>query len=128
MKRRGGGSIVATSSMAGLIGAKGLAPYIASKHAVCGLVKSAALELGPAGIRVNAVAPGPIDNRMIRSLESQFSPENPGRMSENLKEQIALKRYGTNEEVARLVLFLASDESSYSTGGVFTMDGGYTAG
>jgi NAD(P)-dependent dehydrogenase (short-subunit alcohol dehydrogenase family) len=128
MKQTRGGSIVATASMAGLIGAKGLAPYIASKHAVCGLVKSAALELGPAGIRVNAIAPGPIDNRMIRSLESQFSPENPGRMSENLKEQIALKRYGTNEEVARLVLFLASDESSYSTGGVFTMDGGYTAG
>lgn len=128
MKRRGSGSIIATASMAGLIGAAGLAPYIASKHAVCGLVKSAALELGPSGIRVNAVAPGPIDNRMIHSLESQFSPENPGRVNENLKAQIALKRYGTNEEVARLVLFLASDESSYSTGGVFTIDGGYTAG
>jgi 3alpha(or 20beta)-hydroxysteroid dehydrogenase len=128
MKRRGCASIVATASMAGLIGAPGVAPYIASKHAVCGLVKTAALELGPSGIRVNAVAPGPIDNRMIHSLESQFSPENPGRVNENLKAQIALKRYGTNEEVARLALFLASDESSYCTGGVFTMDGGYTAG
>jgi NAD(P)-dependent dehydrogenase (short-subunit alcohol dehydrogenase family) len=127
MKRRGSASIVATASMAGLIGAPGLAPYIASKHAVCGLVKTVALELGPSGIRVNAVAPGPIDNRMIHSLESQFSPENPGRVNENLKEQIALKRYGTNEEVARLALFLASDESSYCTGAVFTMDGGYTA-
>ena len=128
MKRRGGGSIVATSSMAGLIGARGIAPYIASKHAVCGLVKTAALELGPVGIRVNAVAPGPIENRMIHSLETQFSPENPGAVNESLKEQIALKRYGTNEEVARLALFLASDESSYCTGGVFPMDGGYTAG
>jgi NAD(P)-dependent dehydrogenase (short-subunit alcohol dehydrogenase family) len=127
MKRRGRGSIIATASMAGLIGAASLAPYIASKHAVCGLVKSAALELGPSGIRVNAVAPGPIENRMIHSLESQFSPENPGRSSESLKGQIALKRYGTNEEVARLVLFLASDEASYCAGGVFSMDGGYTA-
>lgn len=127
MKRRGSASIVATASMAGLIGAPGLAPYIASKHAVCGLVKTAALEFGPSGIRVNAVAPGPIDNRMIHSLESQFSPDNPGRVNENLKEQIALRRYGTNEEVARLALFLASDESSYCTGAVFTMDGGYTA-
>lgn len=127
MKRRGSASIVATASMAGLIGTPGLAPYIASKHAVCGLVKTAALELGPSGIRVNAVAPGPIDNRMIHSLESQFSPENPGRVNENLKGQIALRRYGTNEEVARLALFLASDESSYCTGAVFTMDGGYTA-
>jgi NAD(P)-dependent dehydrogenase (short-subunit alcohol dehydrogenase family) len=127
MKRQGGGSIIATSSMAGLVGARGLAPYVASKHAVCGLVKSAALELGPSGIRVNAIAPGPIENRMIRSLETQFSPEDPNRVNEKLKAQIALKRYGTNEEVARLVLFLASNESSYCTGGVFSIDGGYTA-
>jgi NAD(P)-dependent dehydrogenase (short-subunit alcohol dehydrogenase family) len=127
MKRRGGGSIIATSSIAGLIGAAGLAPYIASKHAVCGLVKSAALELGDSGIRVNAIAPGPIDNRMIRSLEAQFSPDDPGLANENMKAHTALKRYGTNEEVARLALFLASDESSYCTGGVFPIDGGYTA-
>jgi NAD(P)-dependent dehydrogenase (short-subunit alcohol dehydrogenase family) len=127
MKRRGGGSIIATSSIAGLIGAAGLAPYIASKHAVCGLVKTAALELGQSGIRVNAIAPGPIDNRMIRSLESQFSPDHPDAVNENIREQTALKRYGTNEEVARLVLFLASDDASYCTGGVFSIDGGYTA-
>jgi NAD(P)-dependent dehydrogenase (short-subunit alcohol dehydrogenase family) len=127
MKRRGAGLIIAMASMAGLIGVAGFAPYIASKHAVIGLMKSAALELGPFGIRVNAIAPGPIDNRMVHSLESQFSPENPSATADGLKAQIALGRYGTNEEVAKMALFLASDGSSFSTGGVFMMDGGYTA-
>jgi 3alpha(or 20beta)-hydroxysteroid dehydrogenase len=127
MKRRGGGSMIAMASMAGVIGVAGFAPYISSKHAVCGLVKSAALELGPSGIRVNAIAPGTIDNRMLHSLELQFSPENPSATAAAMKAQIALGRYGTNEEVARMALFLASDESSYCAGGIFLMDGGYTA-
>jgi len=127
MKQRGGGSMMATASMAGVIGAPTLAPYIASKHAVNGLVKNAALELGASGIRVNAIAPGPIDNRMIRSLETQFAPDNPDAVRDDLTTKIALQRYGTNEEVARLALFLASDESSYCTGGVYMIDGGYTA-
>src|SRR5688500_6896979 len=71
MKQRGGGSIIAMASIAGLIGSPTMAPYIASKHAVTGLVKTAAWELGAFKIRVNAIAPGPIDNRMIRSLETQ---------------------------------------------------------
>ena len=128
MKQRGGGSMLAVASMAGVVGFAGVAPYIASKHAVCGLVKSAALELGPSGIRVNAIAPGPIDNRMIRSLESQVSPEDPGSVREGMKAMIPLKRYGTNEEVACLAVFLASDEASYCTGGIHMIDGGYTAG
>ncbi len=127
MKRRGGGSMIAMASMAGVIGSAGFTPYIASKHAVCGLVKTAALELGASGIRVNAIAPGPIDNRMVHSLESQFSPSDPGATAAALKSQIALGRYGTNEEVAYLAVYLASDESSYCAGGVFLMDGGYTA-
>jgi NAD(P)-dependent dehydrogenase (short-subunit alcohol dehydrogenase family) len=127
MKQRGGGSIIAVSSIAGVVGSPGLSPYIASKHAVIGLVKSAAVELGVSGIRVNAIAPGPIDNRMIRSLEVQRSPENPDGMRENIKAAVALKRYGTNEEVARLVAFLASNDSAYCTGGVYMIDGGYTA-
>ena len=128
MKKRGGGSILATASISGVIGFAGLAPYIASKHAVCGLVKSAALELGPSGIRVNAIAPGPIENRMMRSLEAQITPEDPQGAYEYTKALIALKRYGTNEEVAQLALFLASDEASYCSGGIHMIDGAYTAG
>jgi NAD(P)-dependent dehydrogenase (short-subunit alcohol dehydrogenase family) len=127
MKQRGGGSIIATSSMAGVIGFPAMAPYIASKHAVNGLVKTAALELGPSGIRVNAIAPGPIDNRMVQSLENQLAPESPAALREVLMAQIPLQRYGTNEEAANLALFLASDEASYCTGGIHIIDGGYTA-
>ncbi len=104
-----------------------MAPYIASKHAVRGLVKSAALELGEFNIGVNAVAPGRIDNRMLRSLETQFSPENPDAMRDLSKERIAMKRMGTSEEVAHLAAFLASDHSSYCNGSIHLMDGGYTA-
>jgi NAD(P)-dependent dehydrogenase (short-subunit alcohol dehydrogenase family) len=127
MKKKGHGSIIATASVAGLIGYPGLAPYSASKHGVCGLVKTAALELGACGIRVNAIAPGPIDNRMMGSLESQVSPANPAAVRQAIKANIAMRRYGLNQEVANLATFLASDESSYCTGAIFTVDGGYTA-
>ena len=127
MKKRGGGSIIALSSIAGVIGNPAMAPYIASKHAVVGLVKTAALELGAWAIRVNAIGPGPIDNRMIQSLEAQYSPEDPGAVRNDFKAKIALGRYGTNEEVAQLALFLASDESSYCSGSIHMIDGGFTA-
>ncbi len=127
MKKRGSGSIIALSSIAGVIGVPAGAPYFASKHAVCGLVKCAGLELGPYGIRVKAIGPGPIDNRMIRSIETQLSPDDPDAMREGFSQLIAMKRYGTNEEVANLALFLASDESSYCTGSIHMIDGGFTA-
>lgn len=127
MKKRGKGSMIATASVAGVIGYPGLAAYSASKHAVCGLVKTAALELGARGIRVNAIAPGPIDNRMMGSLESQMSPADPTSVREAVKANIAMQRYGLNDEVANLAAFLGSDESSYCTGAIFTIDGGYTA-
>lgn len=127
MKQRGGGSMIAMASIAGVIGFPGVAPYIASKHAVCGLVKTVALELGAARIRVNAIAPGPIDNRMILSLETQLSPDSPNAVRDDLHTRIPLQRYGTNEEVAQLALFLASSESSYCSGGTYMIDGGYTA-
>lgn len=127
MKKRGRGSMVALSSISGVIGVPAGSPYFASKHAVCGLVKCAALELGPFDIRVNAIGPGPIDNRMIRAIESQISPDDPDVMRASLTQQIAMKRYGTNEEVANLSLFLASDEASYCTGSIHMIDGGFTA-
>ena len=127
MKARGGGSMIALSSIAGVKGSPGLAPYVASKHAVYGLVKTVALELGASKIRVNAIGPGPIDNRMIRSLETQHSPDDPDAVRDYLTAKIALQRYGTNEEVAQLALFLASDDASYCTGGIHMIDGGFTA-
>ncbi|QIK96728.1 SDR family oxidoreductase [Sphingomonas sp. HDW15A] len=128
LKARGGGSIIALSSIAGVIGFPAMAPYIASKHAVYGLVKTAALELGPSNIRVNAVGPGPIDNRMIDSLQRQLSPDDPAALRGGIEASIAMRRYGTNEEVAHLLAFLASDASSYCNGAIYMVDGGYVAG
>ena len=127
LKARGGGSIVALSSIAGVIGFPAMAPYIASKHAVYGLVKTAALELGPSNIRVNAVGPGPIDNRMIDSLQTQLAPDDPAALRSGIEASIAMRRYGTNEEVAHLLAFLASDASSYCNGSIYLIDGGYVA-
>ncbi len=127
MKKRGGGSMIALSSIAGMIGFPTMAPYIASKHAVFGMVKTAALELAESKIRVNAIGPGPIDNRMMRSLESQFNPEDNAAAHEFVLSTVPMKRYGTNEEVANLALFLGSDESTYCTGGIHMIDGGFTA-
>jgi NAD(P)-dependent dehydrogenase (short-subunit alcohol dehydrogenase family) len=125
---RGGGSIVITSSVAGLVGSPGLAPYVASKHALIGLAKAAAIECAPLGIRVNCVNPGPIENRMMRSIEEQLSPGSADKAKQGFLSLVPLGRYGRNEEIARLVLFLASDDSSYSTGSVFVADGGFVAG
>ena len=127
MQERGGGSIIATSSVAGVIGYANISPYIASKHAVCGFVKTAAMELAESGIRVNAINPGPIANRMMRSLEEQMSPDDPDAVHAAVEESVPMKRYGTDQEVANLALFLGSDESSYTTGAVYLIDGGFTA-
>ena len=127
MKKRGRGSIIAMSSIAGVIGTPAAAAYVASKHAVIGLVKTAALELGPFDIRVNAIGPGPIDNRMMLSIETQLAPDNPDAVRGGFSQMVAMKRYGTNEEVANLALFLASDEASYCTGSLHLVDGGFTA-
>ena len=126
MKKRGSGSVIAVTSVAGLVGFSGGSCYIASKHAVCGLVKCAALELGELKIRVNGIAPGPIENRMMRSLEAQILPDTPTSAYEDIKSKNPMKRYGTNEEVAYLAAFLASDESTYCNGGIYTVDGGHT--
>lgn len=125
--KRGGGSIVITSSTAGIKGAPNMSPYIASKHAVVGMMKSAALECASRGVRINTVNPAATDTRMMRSLEEGQVPGAPDEAKARVKASIPLGRYGQPEEVARLMLFLASDESAFCTGGVFTVDGGRSA-
>jgi NAD(P)-dependent dehydrogenase (short-subunit alcohol dehydrogenase family) len=123
----GGGAIVALSSVAGEVGVAGIGAYAASKHAIAGLVRVAALELAAGGVRVNAVAPAPIDNAMMQSIEGQASPADPGLARAGFTALIAMGRYGTDSEVANLIAFLASDEASYCTGGNYAVDGGFLA-
>ncbi len=127
MENDDGGAIVVTSSVAGVAGTPGVAPYVTSKHAIIGLMRTAALELAPKKIRVNTVNPSPVDNRMMRSLEEGFNPDNAEQMKQQFETQIPLQRYAENEEVADLMFFLCSDEASFITGGVYMIDGGMTA-
>ncbi len=122
-----GGAIVNTASMGGLRGGLNFSPYVASKHAVVGLTRCAALEGAPHRIRVNAVAPGHIDTRMARSIAEQASPADPGRAMAERSSRIPLGRYGTPEEVAHLVAWLLSDEASYVTGAIVSIDAGLTS-
>lgn len=122
-----GGSIIMTSSVAGVMGTPGVSAYVTSKHGLIGMMKTAALEGAPNNIRVNSINPAPIDSRMMDSLEEGFSPEDKEQSHNQFSQQIPLQRYGTLEEVANFMLFLASDESSYCTGGVYMVDGGMTA-
>ena len=133
MRRRGGGSIVITSSVAGIRGSVGMSAYTTSKHAVIGLMRTAALECAADGIRVNTVNPAPIETRMMRSIEEmRTSRLGADATVEGVKAshaaRIPLRRYGDPAEVARLMLFLAGDESRFCTGGVYMVDGGSSAG
>lgn len=127
MVRQGGGAIVNTASTAGLAGSPGLCAYVASKHAVLGLTRTAATEYGPKGVRVNAICPGPVDTRMIASIEQQASPGDNGAMRAQMEASIPIGRYCTVEEIAGLVLFLSSDAARSITGGHYLIDGGRTA-
>ncbi len=121
------GAVVNTASVAGLVGSPGMPAYVASKHAVIGLTKVAAGEVARAGVRVNAICPGPIDTRMIHSVESMINPNDPSGVGAGYQANIPLGRYGTAEEVANLVQFLCSDLSSNITGAQYVVDGGRTA-
>jgi NAD(P)-dependent dehydrogenase (short-subunit alcohol dehydrogenase family) len=127
MIRQGGGAIVNTASVAGLVGTPGMPAYVASKHAVIGLTKTAAGEVARQGIRVNAVCPGPVDTRMIHSLEAQLSPDDPASVNQRYQASLPTGRYSTAEEIANMVLFLCSDLASNTTGGQFVVDGGRTS-
>ncbi len=116
------GSIINVSSIVGQVGYAGVSIYVASKHAVEGLTKSAALEAAGTGVRVNAVAPGPIETPMLNRFVG--SEEN----KKGFLQHIPLKRAGTPDEVAQAILFLASDKASYVTGQSIGVDGGRLAG
>lgn len=127
MIKQGRGSVVNTASVAGLVASPGMSAYVASKHAVIGLTKTAAGEVGRAGVRVNAVCPGPIDTRMIHALESILSPNDPASIGRGYQNNIPLGRYGSAEEIANLVIFLSSDLAGNITGAQYVADGGRTA-
>lgn len=127
LRSAGGGSIVITSSVAGLRGASGLSPYVSSKHAVVGMMRCLAAELGPEGIRVNTLNPGPVDNRMMRSIEEQASPGHAEDVQKAFTARVPLGRYVSNEECAAMATFLFSDVASGCNGDTFLVDGGYCA-
>ena len=121
MLSQGSGSIVNVSSTYGRIGAAGASIYSASKHAVEGLTKSAALESAASGVRINAVAPGPIETGMLDRFAG--TPERKA----GLAATVPLNRVGRPEEIAQTILFLTSDKASFITGASYAVDGGKTA-
>jgi 3alpha(or 20beta)-hydroxysteroid dehydrogenase len=124
MKRAGSGSIVNISSIEGFTGAEGLSAYSASKFAIRGLTKVAARELAGSGIRVNSVHPGGVLTRMVVDSSGARAPED----AQAFLKAMPLGRFAESAEISRLVAYLASDESSYSTGSEFVADGGLLAG
>ncbi len=122
MLAQGSGAIVNLSSVAGLVGFAGASVYAASKHAVEGLTKSAALEGAAAGVRVNAVAPGPIQTDMLERFTGRSADAKAG-----LAAAVPAKRFGTVDEVAQTIVFLASDKARFLTGQSIAVDGGFAA-
>jgi len=126
-KMKDGGSVIITSSITGVKGVAANCAYVAAKHAIVGLMRDLAKEMAPRGIRVNTVNPGPIDNEFMRTAERSMSKmlgRDAGAMFDQL---IPLGRHGRVEEVARAVMFLASDQSSYTSGSTLMVDGALCA-
>jgi NAD(P)-dependent dehydrogenase (short-subunit alcohol dehydrogenase family) len=127
MIEQGGGAVVNTASVAGLVATPGAPAYVASKHAVIGLTKAAAGEVARHGVRVNAVCPGPVDTPAMRRLEEQIAPDDPDGLTARNRAAQPTGRYSTPEEVANVVLFLCSDLASNTTGAQYVVDGGRSA-
>jgi NAD(P)-dependent dehydrogenase (short-subunit alcohol dehydrogenase family) len=122
MLKQGSGAIVNLSSVAGQVGIAGASVYVASKHAVEGLTKSAALEGAAAGVRVNAVAPGPVQTEMLNRFTGGNEEAKSGFLA-----SLPARRAGTPEEIAQTIVFLAGDKARFLTGQCVSVDGGYTA-
>jgi NAD(P)-dependent dehydrogenase (short-subunit alcohol dehydrogenase family) len=122
-----GGSIIITSSIMGVKGGPNICAYTTSKHALVGLMRTAAIEAAARNIRVNILAPGPIDNTFQTEIEERLTKTIGQNGTELINQRIPLRRHAEAEEIARMVLFLASDQSSFSTGSVFMADGGLNA-
>ncbi|MDO3408244.1 glucose 1-dehydrogenase [Saccharibacillus sp. CPCC 101409] len=127
MQEQKSGAIVNTASNGGLLGAPGMAAYVASKHALIALNKTAALEAADYGIRVNAVAPSGVDTNMMRSIETNAAPGSENEARKNFENSVPLKRYAEASEIADLMVFLASDKASFITGSYYRIDGGQGA-
>lgn len=127
LRRAGGGAIVNTASMMGIVGSWGYAAYIASKFAVVGMTKSAALTYGRDNIRVNAVAPGCVDTPMLAE-ERAIMATNPYWDFEEWIASQAIPKIAAPEEISNMMMYLASEKASYITGSIFSIDGGLTAG
>jgi NAD(P)-dependent dehydrogenase (short-subunit alcohol dehydrogenase family) len=122
MQAQGGGSIVNISSTYGHEGGAGASVYVGSKHAVEGMTKSAALEAASSGVRINAVAPGPIETGMLKRFTGTVERKAA------LVKTVPLGRVGDPADIARAAIFLASENASFITGHILTVDGGKTAG
>lgn len=121
---RDGGSMIITSSVVGLTSDPGVAAYATSKHAVVGLMRTAAKELAPRGIRVNTLHPGPVDNEFQHAVEEQATGQARDQANQFFNDMIPLGRHATADEIALAALYLASDESRFLTGATIPLDGG----
>ena len=126
--RSGGGAAIILSSIMGVAGGAGMAPYCTSKHAVIGLMRSAATEGAPLGVRVNTINPAPLEGRMISSIEHNLSPGAEAEMrARYIDTRIPMGRYGNFEDLTGLFVLLLGDEGRFLTGGVYMADGGMSA-
>jgi NAD(P)-dependent dehydrogenase (short-subunit alcohol dehydrogenase family) len=125
MQRQGKGAIITLASQLAVAGGRGNSAYVAAKGAVISLTRTMAVDFATDGIRVNAIAPGAIDTPMLRRSFARHA--DPDAVREASRQRHAMKRFGHAEEIARAALYLASDESSFTTGVVLPVDGGWLA-